>query len=109
MKVMYVSGPYRAPTENGVFENIMRARAAAHKLWEKGWAVVCPHTNSMFMGGLDGRSDEAFIEGDLEIVKRCDAIFMLNGWLLSEGARQENQTADGRLRLYFESEGYPTP
>jgi len=31
--VVYISGPYRAPTENGVFENIMRARAFAQKYW----------------------------------------------------------------------------
>jgi len=110
MKIIYVAGPYRAPTENEVFENIMRARAAAHKLWEKGWAVVCPHTNSMFMGGLDGRSDEAFIKGDLELVRRCDAIFMLEGWANSQGARKERLVAYNELLdIYIEADGYPEP
>jgi len=71
-----------------VFDNIIHARSAALKLWNEGWAVICPHTNSMFMGSLLG-GDEKFIEGDLEIVKRCDTIYMLSGWEGSMGARRE--------------------
>jgi len=88
MKVIYVAGKYRDKSERGVFDNIVHARSVALKLWGEKWAVICPHTNSMFMGSRLG-GDELFIKGDLEIVKRCDAIYMLNNWRDSEGASLE--------------------
>jgi len=87
MKVIYVAGPYRADTEAEVFDNIMRARSKALDLWREGWAVICPHSNTMFMGSK--LCDPKFIEGDLEIVRRCDAIYMLKDWEISEGANLE--------------------
>ena len=106
MKIIYVSGPYRADTENEVFENIIRARSAPYKLWHEGWAVICPHTNTMFMGSmLSGEDSIMFIEGDLEIVKRCDAIYMLKGWEKSEGAEMELDVASERgLDVYYEED-----
>ena len=101
MRVIYVSGKYRGKSENEVFENIMRARSAAVKLWDEGWSVICPHTNTMFMGSKLG--DKAFMEGDLEILARCDAIYMLKGWEESEGARQELALAESlELEIQYE-------
>jgi len=101
MKVIYVAGPYRADSENGVFENIIHARREAQKLWHKGWAVICPHTNTMFMG--ETKPDLIFLAGDLEILKRCDAIYMLRGWGASEGAKCElNQARSDGLMIYYE-------
>ena len=103
MRVIYVAGAYRADSENGVWENIMHSRREAVKLWQKGWAVISPHCNSIFM---DGEGDaNVFLEGDLTILKRCDAIFMLNNWDSSEGAQEELRQArrDG-LEIYFEEE-----
>ncbi len=101
MKLIYVAGPYRGESENEVFENIMRARSAAVKLWDEGWAVVCPHTNTMFMGSKLG--DAVFLEGDLEIVKRCDAIYMLKGFQNSQGAKAELELAiEIGLEVHYE-------
>jgi hypothetical protein len=33
--------------------------------------------------------DWRFLVGDIEILKRCDAIVMIPGWRKSEGARKE--------------------
>lgn len=88
MKVIYVAGPYRADGWHGVWENIMRARAAARELWLKGWAVICPHTSSIFMDGPDIAAG-IFLNGDLEIIRRVDAVLMLDGWERSEGSRGE--------------------
>ena len=102
MKIIYVSGPYRAPTEQLRFQNILNARDAAVKLWQKGWAVICPHLNTMHMGGIMG-NDEIFLDGDVEIVKRCDAIFMLKGFENSEGACKEIEVAYERnITIYYE-------
>lgn len=102
MKVIFVSGRYRADTENGVYENIRHARTEALKLWHKGWAVFCPHTNTAFMGGND---DLMFLEGDLEILRRCDAIYMLKGSDYSIGAIEEYKLAkELGLEIYQEGE-----
>jgi hypothetical protein len=86
-KLVYVSGPYRAETINGVFENVYRARKHALYLWNLGYSVLCPHTNTAFMdGSLD---DEAWLEGDLVMLARCDLIYMVPGWESSEGAKVE--------------------
>ncbi len=87
MRVIYVAGPYRANCENDLFENIMRARKKARELWHEGWVVICPHTNSMFMG--DKEDFHMFLDGCLELVRRSDAIYMLKGWSNSEGSKQE--------------------
>ena len=87
MRVIFVSGPYRDKTEHGVEMNILNAKLTAVQLWREGWAVICPHKNSERMGGVV--SDRAFLDGDLEILRRCDAIYMMRGWERSEGARGE--------------------
>lgn len=87
-----------------MFDNIIHARSAALKLWNEGWAVICPHTNSMFMGSRLG-GDEKFIEGDLEILKRCDAIYMLNNWQDSVGAKLElTKAQEVGLEIYYEKQ-----
>lgn len=99
MELIYVAGPYSAPTESGVFDNIMRARAKAQELWLKGYAVICPHTNTAFMP-LD---HSQVMPGDLEMLGRCDAIYMLKGWQQSKGAVRELKHAlANRLTVYRE-------
>jgi hypothetical protein len=91
MKVIYVAGKYRAETQEGVDANIKKARDAAIKLWKQGWAVICPHLNTAH---FDGEApDEVWITGDLEILSRCDAIFLMNNWQQSAGAKLERERA----------------
>lgn len=91
MRVIYISGPYRGDCENEVFEHIAQARSIAVKLWDMGYAVICPHTNSFFMGSRLG--DSRFLEGDLEILRRCDSVIMVGDWEKSVGARWERNLA----------------
>ena len=100
-KLVYVAGAYRASTISGVFENIMTARQAAIDLWNKGYVPICPHLNSFLMDEED--TDEMFLSGDLEILKRCDCIFMLANWQNSHGARAELRFArEHGLEVMFE-------
>jgi len=85
--VVYVAGPYRSPTESGVFDNIMRARAIAIELWRPGIAVICPHLNTAFFGG--SQPDSVWFDGDLEIILRCDALVTVPNWERSEGTKAE--------------------
>ena len=90
--VIYIAGAYRSDTEDGVFGNIMAAREAAKSVWQLGGIPICPHLNTMFMGGVV--SDTRFLEADLEIISRCDAVFMVRFWELSSGAIAEKRFAE---------------
>lgn len=91
MIVVYVAGPYRAPTQKMVLQNIARARDVAAELWRMGFAVVCPHSNSALMDGVC--PDDHFLNAYLEILKRCDLVVTCPGWSLSRGALGEVELA----------------
>ncbi len=105
MRIAYVSGPYRADCENGVWEHIAAARVIAVKLWQMGYAVICPHTNTAFFG-TGAEHDGRFLEGDLAIIDRLipgeDCLVMMPTWQHSAGAQGEMARATFRgLDVYF--------
>lgn len=90
-KVIYTAGPYRAPTEQQVSWNVERALWWAEAIWRMGGVAICPHTNTYKMDmAID---PEEFVERDLEIVRRCDAVLALPGWEKSKGATAEIKEA----------------
>jgi hypothetical protein len=91
MKLIFISGPYRAATVHGIVENIRRAETAAIKCWQMGYAVICPHKNTALLDGV--LPDEVWLAGDIEMLSRCDAIYMMAGWEQSTGARAEHEFA----------------
>jgi hypothetical protein len=113
MKLIYVAGPYRSPDgENGVFENIMAARTVATKMAKvaklANWGgetffPVVPHLNTMFMGGV--REDQYWLDGDMELLRRCDGVLLMNGWEKSSGAIAEKAEAERLgLPVFYENE-----
>ena len=103
MKIVFIIGPYRASSEWELEEHIHNAELVAIKWWQKGWAVICPHKNSAHFGGLC--PDEVWLEGDKEILKRCDAVCLVGGWSKSEGSLSEVALAKERgISIYFDDE-----
>lgn len=101
MKVIFVSGPYRADTKEGREANIQKAKDAAIRLWQQGWVAFCPHLNTAHFDGLC--PDEVWLKGDLEMLRRCDAIYILKDWKQSEGSQAEVRLAYKLgLEVYFE-------
>jgi len=100
MAVIYVAGPYGQKTAkngvediSGVDRNIQQAREIAIKLWEAGYAVICPHLNTQHFE-LDCKLDHAgYLAGDFEIIERCDAVVMTPDWVDSAGATMEREHA----------------
>lgn len=87
MKVAFVSGPYGAEDAVIKRDQIRRAEALARHLWARGFAVICPHTNS---GWFDGVAPEpGFLAGYLELLRRADFVVTVDGWRNSHGARAE--------------------
>ena len=93
MKLIYVAGKYRGETANEIYWNINGAREVAEAILRlcPGWFPVTPHLNTAFMDGL--ADDEVFLEGDKELLKRCDAVYMMPYWEESEGATAEREFA----------------
>lgn len=88
MKLIYVAGPFRGPTTWDIEQNVRVAEVEALKLWQLGIAVFCPHLNGRyFIGAVP--EDSIWPNGDLEILSRCDAIYMGPGWSGSPGAHVE--------------------
>lgn len=102
-RVIYVAGAYRNKTEEGKWDNIWHATRVACRLWELGWAVICPHCNTANFEFYFDVSSDRIIEGYLEILKRCDAIFMLSNWDCSAGSKLELEVAkENGLDIYYE-------
>jgi len=101
MKVAYIAGPYRADTIYGIIENIRHAEKYALKYWRLGYAVICPHKNTALLDGA--LPDSVWLNGDLELLRRCDVIVMIPGWERSAGARAELREAARRgLKQIYE-------
>ena len=87
MKLIYIIGPYRAKTPNGIRDNIERARAEAVRILQSGDFPVCPHTNTGYMDGVV--DDQVFLDGDLMLLRRCHEAHVLPGWEKSQGSSTE--------------------
>lgn len=101
MKILYTSGKYR--DQRGpwyVKENIETAEKIALELWKVGFAVICPHKNTAFFEGP--LEDKIILDGDCEMVARCDGLVVLPNWRTSEGTHIEANTAlRARVPLFF--------
>lgn len=87
MKLIYVAGPFRASCAWEIEENIRRAERLALEVWRRGAACICPHTNTRFFHGA--ADDAIWLNGDLEILSRCDGLIVAPGWANSVGALAE--------------------
>lgn len=92
MKVIYLAGPFRGPNAWEIEQNIRRAEALALKVWRAGAACICPHANTRFYQGA--APDDVWLTGDLEIIRRCDAVLFTSDYERSTGARAERAEAE---------------
>ncbi len=91
MKLVYVAGPFRGKSHWDVAQNIRRAEALALEVWKLGAAAICPHLNTAHF--QDAAPDDLWLEGDLEILRRCDAVMLTDNWQESRGAIAEKREA----------------
>lgn len=92
MRVVYLAGPYRDPTEYVTHRNIRAAEDVALGIWQLGAVCLCPHKNTAHFGGA--LPDEVWLDGDLELLRRCDAVFMMETSWKSSGALKEKALAE---------------
>lgn len=91
MKLLYIAGPLAAPTMLEVRRHIEAARDLGLEVARCGVFPVIPHTNT---GELFGHLDETWwLDGYLELLRRCDGILLLPTWSTSKGAIAEYEAA----------------
>ena len=91
MKLVYVAGPFRGKSHWDVAVNIRSAETLALEVWRKGAAALCPHSNTAHF--QDAAPDHVWLDGDIEMLKRCDAVVLTHDWRRSSGARAEVKVA----------------
>ena len=98
--IVYTAGPYKEiKNSQGVIvitkkHNLKVARTIAVELWNEGYTVICPHLNTRNFEYYTSLTNKAFVERDLEIVAKVDALVMLPNWSLSKGALKEMDYAE---------------
>lgn len=91
MKLVYVAGPFRGKSHWDIACNIRRAEALALEVWRQGVAALCPHANTAHF--QDAAPDHVWLDGDLEMLRRCDAMVLTPDWRRSSGATAEVKEA----------------
>jgi len=88
-KIVYISGSI-----DGVDDYLERFTEAEMYLASEGYVPINPASIGTDLAGRFGR--EQILDIDLELLRRCDAIYMLKGWETSCGANREYGYARGR-------------
>ena len=101
--LVYIAGPYRGRTTAEITGNIRRAEQYTEKLLRMGFFVYCPHKNTSH---LDGCVPETFfLDMGLEMLRRCDAIFVMPDSEYSLGTAAEIQLARELGKEFIFEEG----
>lgn len=96
MKVIYVAGPYRGKTREEVAQNVAAARHVGKLCAIEGFFPVMPTVNTAHFDHdfPHVQNDQFWIDGTLELMRRCDAVVLVDGWQRSTGAVGEVAEAE---------------
>lgn len=94
-RLCYIAGPMRGLPDH----NYPAFDAARDMLVADGWSVVNPADVSRVLGydetaPIDSDGLRLCMRANLSMLTRCDALFLLSDWRMSEGARAERIVAE---------------
>jgi hypothetical protein len=93
-KIVYVAGKYTADTPEGIDTNIKLSENYSITIWNLGLTAFTPHLNSARFERKGCNTDwQGFMDGYLEVLNRCDILFLLPNWKESKGACIEEKFA----------------
>ena len=101
MKLIYVAGPFSAPTREGVEANIARAVRLGLEVARIGCMPVIPHANTAHPDFEMLQPYQFWIDGTIELLRRCHAVILTENWEISSGARAEKADAESRGQPVF--------
>jgi len=102
--IVYVAGPIRPKNGQTLEENLATAKGIALELWKEGLAVICPHANTDLPIALAEKECEEniWLNGDLEMLARCDAMVVCPNWEYSNGTKGEIAFAESQdIPVYY--------
>jgi len=104
-KLLYVAGPYAGDIE----KNIKNAEKISIKLIKNGFHVLTPHKN---LSGYEKYEDnnltvQTWLKMDIDLLSRCDAIYVLKNYELSLGTLGEIEYAKKHNMLIIYEYDYP--
>lgn len=91
LKIIFLIGPFRALTAFEIERHCWSVEAVALEVWKLGAVALSPQLNSRHFHGA--MPDEIFLDGYLEVLGRCDAALLLDGWQASQGSLAELEQA----------------
>ena len=102
-KVCYIAGPYSNPDPLEIERNILDAAVAMRDVITAGMVPLAPTLNSArFDWYMPELPVEYWYEATMELLKRCDAIWMFGDWQKSKGARAELEWAlDNGMKVFY--------
>lgn len=105
LPLIYIAGPFRAPTPYEVRLNVERARDLGLCVARLGGYPVIPHTMTC---DFDKQlTDRFWLEGTLTLMQRCNAIVFTPNYLQSRGARAEEAAwGDPDTRFYSQFDSW---
>ena len=107
--LIYVAGAYSADTPEGIQENVDRAVAAGKALLKKGHYVIVPHAMTHNWDLDTGLSWDCFMDNCITLLRKSDAILMLEDWQDSTGSRIEEHNARlRRMMMFYSLDEVPT-
>lgn len=92
-RLLYTAGPITPNVMGDTPEFVSVAQLIATALRKLGWAVVCPHMNSLT---IDGGTLDDYLKEDFRIIRGCDAVVLLPNWQHSNGSKAEIDFASKR-------------
>lgn len=101
MILVYIAGPFSAQTREGVELNIQLAVRVGLDVARLGAFPVIPHANTAHPDFEQLQPYSFWIDGTVELLRRCDVVLMVPGWEASGGASKERLTALAMFKPVF--------
>ena len=96
MKIVYVAGPFRGANGWEIEQNVRRAEKLGYQVCHMNAMPLIPHANTRCFHGVG--EDQFWLDGTMELLRRCDAVILTHDWERSKGACAEVEEAN-RLGL----------
>ena len=109
VKLAYIAGPYRGKTKEECDLNVQSAKQIAKLVANKGWMPVTPHLNTHGFEFLCPHlPDQFWLDGTLELMRKCDIVVLCPGWEFSSGTKAEIlEAARSCIPVYYELKDIP--
>ena len=102
--VIYIAGKLSDQPE-GYIKNMHKMIREAEEIRRLGFAVVVPCLDVLCGLVMGDMTYEDYFENNLAIMRKCDGVYMMQGWTASKGAVREYKIAeDAGIPVFLSAE-----